>query len=334
MSPTAHRQAGPQPAAVVGGLGIVYVVWATTFLGIRVMVESMPPLWALGSRFVAGGLLLAALLWARRGVDALRLSPPDIVKSCLLGALMLAVGNGFIAMGLATGISSGLSALLVATVPVWTVLLRAATGNRPDRWNLAGVCAGLAGLIIMLRPDSDGGTDVVGALIVLAGSWGWAVGGFTHNRLPRSHDSLGGAVYQMLGGGIVNIATGTLLGERVNPSAFTAPSIAAWLYLVLVGSVISYGAFVWTLDNVRLSLVSMYAYINPVVAVALGAWLLDEPIKLAQVLGGMIVLIAVGLVARGNQTDQPPSHPNPRRETGPGGDLSEPGRCADNRSIG
>jgi drug/metabolite transporter (DMT)-like permease len=280
-----------------GALGIVYVVWGSTYLAIRVVVETMPPLLSAGVRFLVAAAVLAAAVAVRKGSSALRVERRALFAAALVGTLLLAGGNGGVTVA-ELWIPSSLAALLVAAVPLWVVLLRTGNGDRPGRRSVLGVLLGFAGLAVLLRPSGSDGMVLVGSLIVLAASASWAVGSYWSSRLPLPRDPFVATVWEMAGGSIVLLAAGLVRGEAsgLDLGAVSTRSWLALAYLVVFGSLLAFTAYVWLLQNAPISLVATYAYVNPVIAVILGALLLAEPVTAAVIVGGAIVVAGVAVV--------------------------------------
>lgn len=278
-------------------LTLVYVLWGSTYLAIRVVVQTMPPFLSAGARFITAGLLLAGLVVWRFGPSALRVTRAQLGSAVLVGLLLVLGGNGLVVLG-ETWVPSGLAALLIAAVPVWLVVLRAATGDRPPVRTVAGVLLGLAGLAVLTSPAFGGEVRPAGVLLVLTASVLWALGSFSSSKLALPANPFAGSAYQMLAGGTGGVLTGLARGEQhaLSPSEFSTASWLALGYLVVFGSLVAFTSYVWLLGSAPLSLVATYAYVNPVVAVALGSLILDEPLTWPIVTGGAIVVAGVGLI--------------------------------------
>lgn len=297
MSINARPTAGP--VAVWAALGTVYLVWGSTYLAIRVVVETAPPLLAMGARFLAAGTLLGTVLVAKRGRTALRVRPRQLGGAAVVGLLLLLGGNGGVAVAEQT-VPSGLTALLVAATPLWLVCLRTAARDRPARLSLVGTVVGFLGIAVLVRPGASLGDDVEpwGLVLVVAAAGSWAVGSFLAPRLPMPGDAFVATTWEMLLGGGAMVLVAVLVGEL---DGFTLDQVSgaawAWLgYLVVVGSVVAFSAYVWLLHHAPISLTATYAYVNPVVAVLLGALVLDEPVTGVVLAGGAVVVLGVGLV--------------------------------------
>ncbi|MGD9954438.1 MAG: EamA family transporter [Candidatus Nanopelagicales bacterium] len=304
-----HAPAPASAGRVWAALLVVYVVWGSTYLGIKLATESMPAQLALGFRFLVAAAVLAVVVRIRRGPGALRVAPRELGGAALVGVMLLGVGMSTVGLG-QDYVPTGVAALLVAVTPVWIVLLRAGTGDRPRLVTWLGVGVGLVGVALLVLPGSD--VAAVGSatpqqrafwsLLIVLGSASWATGSFLQQRIPTPKDALVMSTYEMVAGGLALIAVGMLRGERW-PDLFdaTAVSWAGWVYLVLVGSLIAFSAFVWLIDHAPISLVSTYAYVNPVVAVALGTLVLGESLTGGVVLGGLIIIGGVMLVVSGER---------------------------------
>ena len=286
-------------AKVWTALGTVYVIWGSTYLGIKLAGETIPPLFAVGTRFVAAGLLMAGITVWRRGPKVFRVRPAELASAALVGALM--PGANAMLFVAERHVATGLSALIIGAVPLWVVLMRTAGGDRPPRVALGGVVVGFAGLALLVRPG--GGTPLWALMIVVVSSLMWATGSFLSSRLPMPADSFASTSIEMLVGGAILLPIG-LATTHPHFAEFSARSIFGWVYLVTAGSLVGYTAYVWLLDNAPLGTVATYAYVNPVVAIALGAIVLHESLTWTIGVGAVLVLACVALVVR--TEDVPP----------------------------
>ncbi|MEV7023285.1 EamA family transporter [Kitasatospora sp. NPDC093558] len=300
-SPDSEPARPPHPARLGGAvwlaLAVVYVVWGSTYLAIRVSVESMPSFLSAAARFLTAGTLLAGFLLVRNGPAGLRVSPRRLASSALVGVLLLTGGNGLVVLG-ERSVPSGLAALLVAAVPLWMVLLTAFGGERPRPAELAGVLLGLVGLGVLSAPAFGGDIAPLGVIAIICATLTWAGGSFVSKRLPMPGNVLAASAYQMLAGGLADLLIGLVRGEAhgLDVAAVSGRSWAALAYLVLFGSLLAFTAYAWLLQNAPLTLVSTYAYVNPVVAVLLGWLILAEPLTGPTLAGGAIVVAGVCLV--------------------------------------
>jgi drug/metabolite transporter (DMT)-like permease len=276
----------------------VYVVWGSTYLGIRIMVEEAPPLVAGGLRFMTAGVLLGGLLALRHGPRRLAVTRRQLAGAAFLGLMLPMLGNGLVSVGEDRGAPSGATALLIASIPLWIVVFRGATGDRPGRLSLFGVLLGFTGLAcLVLAGQSSGGRELplFAAGIILFASSCWATGSFVQPRLSLPLDPFVTAVYEMVCGGAIMVSTGLLAGERFTFD-YSGRTWLAFSYLIVFGSMLAFTSYVWLLAHAPISLVATYAYVNPVVAVFLGWLILGESVTWPIVVGGGIVVLAVAIV--------------------------------------
>ncbi|MFC9593767.1 EamA family transporter [Streptomyces sp. NPDC056944] len=283
--------------AVWAALGIVYVVWGSTYLGIRIVVETLPPFLSGGARFVTAGLLLAAIVAWRQGPAALKVTRRELGSAVLVGLLLILGGNGLVVLA-ETSIPSGLAALLVAAVPVWVVLLRTVLGDRPGLGAFGGVLLGFAGLGVLTVPGLSGEVKIGGVVLVLVAALLWSAGSVSSARLTMPANPFTASAYEMLAGGLAALTVGLVRGEHhgLDLGAVSGRSWAALAYLVVFGSLVAFTAYAWLLQTAPVSLAATYAYVNPVVAVLLGALVLDEALTWPILLGGAIVVGGVCLI--------------------------------------
>jgi drug/metabolite transporter (DMT)-like permease len=297
-------QAPPRLAVVVAALAVVYVVWGSTYLGIKLAIETLPPMLMASTRFLIAGVLLYA--WTARPGRGVRLSRPTRVEwiaAAVCGNLMLVGGNGAVTWA-EQRIDSGIAALLVATVPLWMALLGWwRQGHRLRPGAIAGLVLGFGGVALLVRPSS-GATDLAAALAVVGGAFLWAAGSL-YVRTARLHrDPLRATAMQMLAGSCGFALLGTLGGEqaRLDLAGASATSIGALLYLAVFGSLVAFSAYTWLLRNAAPATVSTYAYVNPIVAVLLGAAILAEPITPSMLAAGALIVAGVALIVTSRRT--------------------------------
>ncbi|MBM0276063.1 EamA family transporter [Micromonospora tarensis] len=299
----ASRAAAATPTLIWTALIVVYLLWGSTYLAIRVAVETLPPLLSAALRFAVAGLVLAVVLRLRRGPGSLRVDRRQLGSAALVGVLLLAGGNGLVVLAESgppgVAVPSGIAALLVATVPLLVVLLRSATGDRPPVWTFAGVTLGFVGLVLLVLPAGDSAAvPLLGALTVVAAATSWSLGSFLSGRIRMPADPFVATVYEMMAGALVLAVIAAGRGElgEFHPSTVSTRSWLALGYLMVAGSLVAFTAYVWLLHNAPISLVATYAYVNPAVAVALGALLVAEPITPQVLLGGAVIVAGVALV--------------------------------------
>src|SRR5688572_21794473 len=276
----------------------ICVVWGTTYLAIRVALESLPVALLAGMRWTAAGLVLMLLLPA----FGEHIPPRRLWRSiAIVGVLMNVLGNGLLVWS-QQYVASGLAAVVVAMVPFWSVIVEAlsARGERLTRYTLAGVAAGFAGILVLVWPaltfgGPDGRMFVAGILAMQVGAIAWAIGTSYTKRHSLGATPLASSALQMVFSGIMLMTAGTLLGEwgRVT---FTPRSFAALAYLAVFGSAIGYTAYVYAVKHLRLSTVSLYAYVNPIIAVLLGTLLLSEPFSARLVVAAALVFLGIAIV--------------------------------------
>ncbi|MEU2182775.1 EamA family transporter [Streptomyces thermolilacinus] len=295
---------------VWAALAIVYLVWGSTYLAIRIAVETMPPFLSAGARFVVAGLLLAALLAWRHGPGVLKVTRAQLASAAVVGVLLLLGGNGLVVLA-ETSVPSGLAALLVAGVPAWVVLLRTGFGERPGPAAYAGVALGLAGLAVLSLPGLSGDVRMGGVLTVVVATLLWATGSFSSSRIPMPRNAFAASAYEMVAGGLGCALVGLLRGEQsgLDLADVSARSWTALAYLIVFGSLIAFTAYAWLLQSAPISLVATYAYVNPVVAVFLGWLVLDEALTWPIALGGAIVVAGVWLIVRAERRPAPAATP-------------------------
>jgi drug/metabolite transporter (DMT)-like permease len=293
-----RARAGGVGLGVWGALAIIYVVWGSTYLGIMVAIETLPPLLMSAARFLVAGAILYAFAIRRGDTRGDRPRAGHWLAAAVVGAALLLIGNGGVAVS-EERIDSGVAALLVATIPLWMALLdRLLHGRGLPRAAVLGLVVGLGGVVLLVGPTGGGGIDVVGAVICLAAAFAWAWGSLYARDAALPSRPLVGAGMQMLAGGALLAVAGAATGElsEVDLGAVSARSLVALVYLLVVGSVIAYSAYVWLLKTAPTALVSTYAYVNPVVAVALGAVFLAEPVTPRMLLAGVAIVGAVALI--------------------------------------
>jgi drug/metabolite transporter (DMT)-like permease len=284
-------------AQVWVGLWIVYIVWGSTYLGIELAGETIPAIFGAGVRFTIVGLIVFALVVWRRGAGALKVRRAELASAALIGLLL--PGANSILFVTEQKVPIGLTSLIIASVPLWVLLFRLAAGERPDRIATLGLLVGFAGIAVLVRPG--GGSGPLGYLLLtVLAAIAWALGTFISPRIAVPRDAFVATGYETLIGGLVltTIGLATTAPSDLDPSGWSTRSILGLVYLILAGSVVGYTAYAWLLGNAPVGLVSTYAYVNPVVAIALGVIVLDETITARVIAGAVLVLIAVAIVVR------------------------------------
>ncbi|MFD0887282.1 EamA family transporter [Streptosporangium algeriense] len=280
---------------VWGGLAIVYVVWGSTYLAIRVVIETIPPLISGAMRFTSAAVVLSLVILLLKGAGAFRMTAKQFGGAALVGLLLLTAGNGLVALA-EQYISSGLAALLVASVPLWLVILRVVARDRPRALTLAGVLVGFAGVAVLSLTGASGASSGTAITIILLASVSWSVGSFLSSRIPMPADPFAASAVEMLVGGVGLTLVSTAASEHLDLAAISGRSWTALGYLIVMGSLVAFTAYVWLLGNAPISLVSTYAYVNPVVAVVLGGLILSETVTGSMVVAGLVIVVGVALV--------------------------------------
>lgn len=280
------------PAAVAFALATVYLVWGSTYLAIRVTDRTMPPFLMSSVRFLIAGTAL--YLFVARG--RARPTLAEWKAAAIVGAALLLVGNGGVAWA-ETRVDSGFAALIVAIIPLYVALLdRLFFGRRLSPAAIIGLVVGFGGVALLVRPGGSG--DIAAALTLLVTTVAWAGGSLYARDAKLPANPLLSAAMQMLCAavflGMLGLATGET--SQVNADSFSTKPLIAFAFLVVIGSLVAFSAYAWLLKNVRISVVATYAFVNPVVAVALGATFLDEKIGWTTVVAGISIVLAVILI--------------------------------------
>ncbi len=296
---SASADEAPSTWMLVAAFLCIYVVWGSTYLAMRFAVDTIPPFFMGAVRFlIAGGLLVAWSVWRGRAS-----APAGAWRhAAIVGALLLLWGNGSVAWA-AQRVPSGMISLLVATVPLWMVLVEAARGQRPTMSQLLGVGIGLVGVSLLVLP-ADGSwrnapVDPVGAVVLTIGSLAWTVGSLFSRRAVQAPYAPMTSGMQMLWGGVMLLALGVLAGEpaRLSLDGVSLRSLLAVGYLIVFGSLVGFSTYMWLLRKASPSAVGTYAYVNPAVAVVLGVLLAGERLPARGVLAMSVIVGGVALVS-------------------------------------
>jgi drug/metabolite transporter (DMT)-like permease len=276
-------------AKVWTALWAVYIIWGSTYLAIAITIETLPTMLAVSARFICAGAIMAAIVLWRGG--SLRVSRRGLASCVLIGCLL--PGANAVLFLAEHDVPTGLASLIIASVPLWVVLLRVLARERLPGATLASLGVGFAGVAILLRPS--GGATTLGVLLCVLSAVMWSVGSFAGARLTMPEDPFTATTYEMLAGGLLMLPIGLATAESFSPST---SSVVAWLYLVTFGSIVGYTAYTWLLHHAPLGTVSTYAYVNPVVAIVLGVLFLDETVTAQILVGAAIVVASVAVVVR------------------------------------
>ena len=294
---------------LAGALGIVYVVWGSTYLGMAVADRTLPPLLMLSMRFLVAGALLYAFA-ARRGELAQRPGRREWRAAGIVGAALLVLDTGGVAWAVQR-VPSGTAALIVASVPLFMAVIdRVCFGIRLPLGAVAGIATGLVGVAILAGPS--GHVDLLGAAVLLFASFAWAAGSAYARVAPLPRGPLAAAALQMLtAGGLLGVL-GAATGEagRLHPSQVSAASLGALLFLIVFGSLVAFTAYGWLLRNAPTPLLSTYAYVNPAVAVLLGWAFVGERVGGREIAAGLVVLSSVAMLMLAREArEAPPATP-------------------------
>jgi drug/metabolite transporter (DMT)-like permease len=298
--------AAPTKIRIIIAFAALYLVWGSTYLGIRFAIESIPPFLMAGSRFLLAGMIMFAIAWSQ---GAWKSSWASWRVSLLVGACLLLAGNGGVTIS-EQYIDTGLAALIVAIVPIYIVILGWATGimPRPAPITWLGLVGGFAGVGVLLGPalrfPANGGRHpATGMLILLVSSFIWSAGSLYSRTAKHAASPFLTAAQQMLCGGLLLLVTGVVTGEmrRFHPSSVSILSFASFIYLVIIGAVVGYTAYIWLLRHCDPAKVATYAYVNPIVAVLLGAAFAGETVSGRVLVAAALIIGSVAVVITAQQ---------------------------------
>ena len=283
----------------------VYVVWGSTFIALAIVIRDLPPFLSMSVRHLVAGsaLLLFALPRGDRAADPI--GRRQIGAAFLFGGLLFVTGHGALAWAQQT-VPAGVAALLVGTIPIWMALFdRVAFGRRLALGAYVGIALGFAGLAFLFDPFGDGSVDRLGALVIVLSAICWAIGSLYSRGAPLPKRPLVSAGLASLCGGIL-LAAYSLVSGEIGEAVWTTTALLGLAYLIVAGSFIGFTAYVWLLRAAPISLVSTYAYVNPIVAVTLGWLILDESITGQMLVAGAAVLVSVAVILRTGATSLEP----------------------------
>ncbi|MCB2406712.1 drug/metabolite exporter YedA [Hymenobacter lucidus] len=307
--------ATPSRAAILGAFAIVYIIWGSTYLGIRFAIDSIPPLLMAGSRYLLAGLILYTFMRLRGEAAPTR---QGWATAVIIGICLLTFGNGGVTLG-EQYVPSGMASLLVATVPMFLALLGWASGvaARPTPWVALGLVLGLVGVYLLARTPGAShvaipGHEATGITLVLVAALVWAIGSlYSKKKQAASSPFLAGGM-QMICGGLAMLIIGLVRGEAADfeLAAVTTKSWLAYAYLVTLGSIVAFSAYIWLLRAVEPALAGTYAFVNPVVAVLLGWAFAGEQLTIGMLGGAALIVAAVVLVVLGGRQKAEPIEPS------------------------
>jgi drug/metabolite transporter (DMT)-like permease len=289
----------PSLLALVAAFAAVYLIWGSTYLGIKVAIQTLPAFAMAGMRFIiAGAILFTYCLFTGQPKP----QPRQWINTTIVGALLLLGGNGCVVWA-AQHVPSGIVALLVAVLPMWMVLIEwlRPGGTKPSRGVVVGLLVGFGGVAVLMNPTAklgDGSIGIAPTLVLLLGGLLWAIGSIYSRRAKMPSSLLVSTSMQMLAGGVLLLIVGALRGDfaKFNPSTISAYSIGAFAYLIVFGSLIGFSAYVWLLQVTTPARVSTYAYVNPVVAIILGWAMGGEAMGPRTIVAACVIVVAVAFI--------------------------------------
>jgi drug/metabolite transporter (DMT)-like permease len=296
----------PTKIWIIVAFAALYLIWGSTYLGIRFAIETVPPFLMAGTRFLIAGVIMYAIAWSQ-GIG--QSTWQNWRTSLIIGACLLLGGNGGVTIS-EKYIDSGLAALIVATVPIYIVVLGWVSGmaSRPTPIVWLGLAGGFIGVGILLGPalrlsSNDGRHPAIGMSILLVSSFIWSAGSLYSRTARHAASPFLTAAQQMLCGGLLLLLAGIVTGEprRLHPNSLSILSVASFVYLVIIGAVVGYTAYIWLLRHCDPAKVATYAYVNPIVAVLLGAAFAGETLTMRTLIAATVIIGSVALVITAQQ---------------------------------
>ena len=298
--------AAPKRTLVIIAFAALYLIWGSTYLGIRFSIETIPPFLMAGARFVLAGVIMYAIAWSQ-GIG--KSNWANWRTSLIIGACLLLGGNGGVTIS-ERYIDSGLAALIVAIVPIYIVLLGWATGMapRPTPIMWMGLAGGFVGVAILFGPgvhfhSTTGRNPAIGISILLVTSFIWSAGSLYSRVAKHAASPFLTAAQQMICGGMLLLFAGVVTGElpRFHPGSISMLSLGSFVYLVLIGAVVGYTAYIWLLRHCDPAKVATYAYVNPIVAVLLGMFFAGETVTVRTLIAAALIIGSVALIITAQQ---------------------------------
>ncbi|MFN0158275.1 MAG: drug/metabolite exporter YedA [Bacteroidota bacterium] len=296
---TEYLERGGSKGRIVAAFAAVYIIWGSTYLGIRFAIETIPPFLMAGTRFLIAGSVLYAWMRLRGTPGPTR---EQWKSATIIGALLLLIGNGGVTWAEQI-VSSSITALLIATTPLWFVMLDWMGGSRtkPNAGIIAGLVVGTLGVLLLIGPwesTNEHSISLIGMAVLMVATIAWAAGSLYSKKTELPASPLMSTAMQMLAGGALLMIVGFAAGEerRLNPETFSFLSVASLLYLTVFGSLIAFSAYVWLLRVASASRVATYAYVNPVIAVILGWAFAGEELTLRTMIAAAVIIVGVVLI--------------------------------------
>src|SRR5579864_3983031 len=303
---------GPRRIEIVAAFAALYVIWGSTYLAIFFAIQSIPPFLMAGTRFFVAGVIMLGIA---RLQGPLKSTWSDWRTSLIIGACLLLGGNGGVTIS-EKFVETGLASLIVATVPIYMILLAWMAGMTPRPSGIVwlGLAGGFVGVAILLGPElriSNGGRAAIGMSILLVGSFIWSAGSIYSRSAKHVASPFFAAAQQMLCGGLLLMLVGLCVGEArdFHPGKITSISVGSFAYLVFIGAIVGYTAYFWLLRNCDPAKVATYAYVNPVVAVLLGAFFAHEVVTLRTLVAAVLIIGSVALIITIQQLRSQPMQP-------------------------
>ncbi len=296
----------PTKIWIIVAFAALYLIWGSTYLGIRFAIETIPPFLMAGTRFLIAGLIMYSIAWSQGIVKS---SWANWRTSLIIGACLLLGGNGGVTIS-EKYIDSGLAAVIVAVVPIYIVVLGWVTGMAPRPTSVVwlGLVGGFVGVGILLGPSlrfssNDAHGPAIGMSILLVSSFLWSAGSLYSRVAKHAASPFLTAAQQMIWGGMLLLLTGALTGEmrRFHPGSVSILSVASFAYLVIIGAVVGYTAYIWLLRHCDPAKVATYAYVNPIVAVLLGAAFAGETLTMRTLIAAALIIGSVAMVITAQQ---------------------------------
>jgi drug/metabolite transporter (DMT)-like permease len=283
----------------------VYIVWGSTFIALAFVIRDLPPFLAMSVRHLVAGTVLLAVSLPRGDRAGDRIGRPQVIAGFVFGGLLFVAGHGSLAWAQQT-VPAGVAALVVGTIPIWMALFdRIAFGKRLPAAAYAGITVGFVGLAFLFDPFGEGSVDRLGAFVIVLGAMCWAIGSLYSRGAPLPKRPLVSAGLASLCGGLLLAGYSVVSGE-IGEATWTESAVLGLGYLIVMGSFVGFTAYVWLLRVAPIPLVSTYAYVNPIVAVALGWLILDETVTAQMAVAGAAVLVSVAVILRSGGTSLEP----------------------------
>lgn len=295
-----ERKQGLEKFQIIFALLSLYIIWGATYLGMAIAIKTMPPLLMSGARFIVAGLVLYLILRARKYE---RPTAKQWLGGAITGLFFVVIGNGGVTIAEDQNVTSGLAAVAVAAMPLWAALFFGFLGRWPRALEWVGLLVGFSGVILLNLGNNLWSEGWLGPLLLILAPMGWAFGSAISSKLTLAKGVMSSAT-QMLTGGVVMVLIAFAFGEYQHLQMPSLESWVAWVFLIIFGSLIAYSSYTYLLGKVRPALATSYAYVNPAVAVALGAFYAQEPVTWLGIVAMLVILSGVGLLSLNKLREQ------------------------------